>query len=186
MKSVNFWPLTNLIKHVDEAFSRPTEWRVKPDWSGGKGNPESVQLPCDLSDLPACLARARLRACLFVCAEGRWGLQAKQLVRLRFVWPCVVDGIEQIASIALWLLLQIGAVYMSPSFFPLRKHGYIIKHEIRKNRWPRRLQHEAEKGQMTHLQMNQSCTFCICFSLDKSRFFEAFLKYLVTSDCCCF
>lgn len=72
MKSVNFWPLTNLIKHVDEAFSRPTEWRVKPDWNGGKRNPESVQFPCDLSDLPACPARACLRTCrVFVCLSGR-------------------------------------------------------------------------------------------------------------------
>lgn len=51
-------------------------------------------------------------ACLFVWKEGRWGLQAKQLVRLRFVWPRVVDGIEQIASIALWLFLQIVAGYV--------------------------------------------------------------------------
>lgn len=127
-------------------------------------------------------------ACLFVWKEGRWGLQAKQLVRLRFVWPRVVDGIEQIASIALWLLLQIVAVYVCAlsrvSFLArARLHhkarryggtGDLNNRSARLKKARRRVANEPEMRLMEWL------TFCLL------RLFYLHLKYLVTSVCCCF
>jgi len=87
MKSVNFWLLTNLIKHVDEAFSSPTEWRLKLDWSRAERKPESVQFPCDLSDLAAWLNCACICMCVCVCVRWLWkrvGVTGRAISRAAF------------------------------------------------------------------------------------------------------